>query len=79
MSKAEKWIETEHRYIPYELPEGASVYESDMDTEVACCCCGRKLKFGDCYTSRHIHTETGFGYAECETCYYGDHESEAEK
>lgn len=27
----------------------------------------------DCYTSRHIHTDSGMGYAECEQCYYGEH------
>lgn len=65
-----KWIEKEKKYVPYELPEGASTYEDDMDKEVSCCSCGKKIKFGDCYTSRHIHTNKGFGYAECEDCYY---------
>lgn len=57
-------------YEPYELPEGSSLYETDMDKEVSCCKCGRKIKYGDCYTSREIHTENGFGYSECEDCYF---------
>ena len=69
MSKAQKWIEKEHKYIPYELPDGASLYEEDMETIVSCCSCGKKIRFGDCYTSRHIHSDVGFGYAECEECY----------
>ena len=67
---AQKWIDAEHRYIPYELPEGASCYEDDMDKEISCCECGRKIKYGDCYTSRHIHTPSGIGYGECGECYF---------
>lgn len=69
MTKALKWIEKEQKYIDYELPEGASLYESDMDKEVACCQCGRKIKYGECYTSRTIYSPAGFGFAECEQCY----------
>ena len=75
--KANKWLEKDHKYIPYELPEGASLYEDDMDKEVACCWCGKKVKFGDCYTSKHIHTDMGIGYAECEECYFGEHNDKA--
>lgn len=72
--KAELWIEEKHRYVPYDLPDGASCYEDDMEKEVACCVCGKKFKFGDMFTSRHVHTKNGFGYAECESCYFGNHE-----
>ena len=74
MKKVLRYIEKDRKYVDYELPEGASTYESDMDKEVACCWCGRKVKYGECYTSRHIHTTNGFGYAECEHCYYGVHD-----
>lgn len=40
-----------------------------MDKIVACAQCGRKMLFGDGYTSRQIHTRQGFGYAVCEQCY----------
>lgn len=63
-----KWVED--HYIPYELPEGASCYEGDLEKEVSCCSCGKKLPYGDCYTSKTIHTNIGMGYAECEDCYF---------
>ena len=52
--------------------DGASFFEDDMNKEISCCQCGKKIKFGNSYTSRTIHTEVGFGYAECEDCYYFD-------
>ncbi|MBR1604668.1 MAG: hypothetical protein IJ660_01000 [Alphaproteobacteria bacterium] len=73
MTKALKFIENSQKYIPYDLPDGASLYEEDFNTEVSCCSSGKKIKFNDSYTSRHIHTEDGIGYAECETCYFGEH------
>lgn len=72
MSKrmAKIWIENKHEYIPYELPEGAALYEVDMDQIVQCAHCGREVRYGDCYTSRTIHNDYGLGYAVCEDCYY---------
>lgn len=72
MSKALKWIDEKKEYIPYDLPDGACLYTDNMEQEIACCQCGKKVKFGDCYTSRTIHTELGLGYAECEDCYCKD-------
>ena len=37
---------------------------------------GRKVAFGDCYTSREIHTEHGFGYSVCGDCYAREWERE---
>jgi len=68
--KAKYWIEHQHRYVDYELPEGASCHENDMEKIVSCACCGRKIKYGKTYTSRKIHTASGFGYGVCEDCYY---------
>lgn len=72
--KAIYWIEKEHRYIDYDLPEGSSLIESNMDKTVSCACCGKKIKFGQSFTSRRIHSEMGFGYAVCEECYYSGEE-----
>lgn len=44
--KAIYWIEKEHRYIDYDLPEGSSLNESNMDKTVSCACCCKKIKFG---------------------------------
>lgn len=71
-TKALKWIDEKKEYIPYDLPNGACLYTDNMEQEIACCQCGKKVKFGDCYTSRTIHTELGLGYAECEDCYCKD-------
>ena len=47
----------------------ANLYITGLDKVIACTQCGRKILFGDSYTSRHIHTVYGFGYAVCEKCY----------
>lgn len=66
---ARKWNEEKREYKPYELPEGASCYEVDMDRVVNCARCGGAMLFGNGYTSKQIHTEMGFGYCVCEKCY----------
>lgn len=67
--KAKYWIEHENRYIPYELPEGSCLYCNDMNKEITCARCGKKVNYGDTYTSRCIHNDIGFGYAVCEKCH----------
>ncbi len=68
--KAKIWNKTKQKYDPYELPEGSTAYEVDMDKEITCACCGRKVKYGETYASHNIHTDIGFGYAVCEDCYF---------
>ena len=65
----QKWNEQLHSYEPYTLPEGASLYEEDMDKIVSCAACGKQIAFGDGYTSLHIHNRMGMGYAVCESCH----------
>ena len=67
-----KWSETKHIYEPYEVPDSwhVSTYETDMETPVNCCQCGRELTFGESYTSMQVQTEVGFGYAVCGDCYF---------
>lgn len=65
-----KYIEKTGLYEPYVLPDGAILFETDMNKIVSCCSCGKKIKYGKSYTSRHIHNQMGIGYAECEDCYY---------
>lgn len=64
-----KWIPAKRKYEPYDLPDGASCYEEDMDKVVPCAQCGRAVTFGDSYTSLEVHTQIGFGYAVCHECY----------
>lgn len=67
--KAKKWNFEKSKYEIYELPKSASMYEKDMDKIVSCAECGSKLAYGDTYTSRRIHTNTGMGYMVCKKCY----------
>ena len=73
---AEKWDYELQRYIEYELPKGASLFQADLDTIVECAECGKELTFGQCYTSRTIHSPLGFGYGVCEECYEKEFELE---
>lgn len=64
-----KWIPKKHKYKKYRLPVGSCLCSDDMDKVVSCASCGQKVKYGDCYTSRQIHTELGIGFAVCTACY----------
>ena len=66
-----KWNWKTREYDPYEISDDWNVktYSNDMDEIVNCPHCGRKVEFGDTYTSREIHTEHGFGYSVCGDCY----------
>ncbi len=56
--------------VQYFLPEGTSCHEAlSADTKVSCAHCGRKVKFGDTYTSRQIFNYSKFGYSVCVDCY----------
>ena len=67
----QKWNFSTHEYEPYAVPkEWDTVVIADLDEEVSCAGCGKRLRYGDCYCSTQIHTElTGFGYAVCRDCY----------
>lgn len=71
MRKLQRWREINHRYEPHLVPDEWNVktYSDDMDERVNCARCGKKIKFGDSYTSRQIHNGFGFGYAVCPECY----------
>lgn len=67
----QKWNFNTREYEPYSVPAdwNCKTYSVDMDEIVNCPHCGRKVLFGDCYTSRQIHTKHGMGFAVCEECY----------
>lgn len=67
----QKWNYKKHKYEDYEIPDEWNVktYANGMEEIINCCQCGKKLKFGDSYTSLEVHTEMGFGYSVCEDCY----------
>lgn len=66
----QKWDYEQHKYLPYFVPADwkISLLLQDMDELINCCQCGEEVKFGDTYTSKEIHTESGFGYCVCEKC-----------
>ena len=76
----QKWDFKTRKYEPYNIPEAWSckTFSMDMDEIVNCPHCGREVTFGECYTSRQIHTEHGMGYAVCEECYEAEWEAEKE-
>lgn len=73
-----KWNNKAHEYDPYEVPGDwyVSIFEVNMDTVVNCAECGKKIMFGQGYTSRKIHTRYGMGYVVCKDCYGKEIEEE---
>lgn len=67
--KVQKFNRKTHQYEDYELPAGAKTYSENMDEIIPCAGCGKQIKVNDGYTSLEIHTNAGFGYIVCETCY----------
>ena len=81
MTMLRKWDHARREYVPLEVPDSwrVSCYEADMDAAVNCCRCGRRLPFGETYTSLQVHTpKTGFGYAVCQECHDAEIEKEKE-
>ena len=69
MRRATRWVPELGEYEDCRVPDGASTYEYDLSSEVACAICGEPVEFGKSYTSRFIHNDLGFGYAVCPRCY----------
>lgn len=68
---AGKWNYDKREYDLYVTPEEwhTPLYCEDMDEIINCAACGRELPYGDCYTSKEIHSGGGLGYPVCEECY----------
>ena len=57
---------------PEELPKNWHTPQSadSMNEIINCACCGKKLRFGDSFTSMTIYDMSGaFGFPVCEECY----------
>lgn len=74
--KAFKWNFKEQKYEDYELPENCPLVCHDMEKIINCANCREKFKFGECYCSKIIHNEIGFGFPVCEKCYNKELENE---
>ena len=70
--KINKWDNEKKEYVEHDVPDDWNIktYTDDMDEVVNCVCCGKKMMFGDGYTSRRFHNVWGFGYCECRKCYF---------
>ena len=66
-----RWDEWRGVYAPWLVPAERKVmiYSDDMDELCACARCGKRVTFGECYTSQQIHTYFGIGYAVCPECH----------
>lgn len=54
--KAKYWDESSSSYYPVKVPDGCTTYEVDMETFVTCPGCGKRVMYGDCFTSRRFYT-----------------------
>ena len=69
----QKWNPEKQAYEPYTpTPGRVTLYESDMDQPINCAACGRKLTFGEGYSSQQIHNSIGLGYSVCESCHVAE-------
>lgn len=73
MTYVRKYDRSKHAYNPpVELPKEwhTPLIAEDMNEMINCACCGKKLIFGDSFTSMIICDMSGaFGYPVCEECY----------
>lgn len=66
-----KWNYETHEYDPY-FPDPKWVivlYSPDMELPINCTSCGKRMTYGQGYTSQEIHNSFGMGYPVCDTCY----------
>lgn len=71
MATLNKWNYKTKSYDEYEIPNEwrTPLLIGDLDAEVNCVQCGKKLKYGECYTSLEVHSSMGLGYGVCKECY----------
>lgn len=67
----QKWNYEKRAYEPYAVPSSwhTPIYSFDMGEIVNCPSCGRRMRYGDGYTSKTIHNAYGLGYSVCPSCY----------
>jgi hypothetical protein len=66
-----KWNYEARDYDPYTIPDDwhTPLLSNDMDEVINCASCGKRVRFGECYTSKVIHAKLGFGYSVCSECH----------
>ena len=65
-----KWNYEKHNYEDKQIPDDwkCKTFSNDLEEKINCVNCGKKMVYGDSYTSMEYHTEAGFGYMVCEKC-----------
>jgi len=73
MQTLRRWDERRREYYPYHVPDDWKLlcYSADMDEPCNCALCGKKMTYGEGYTSFQVHTEMGLAYTVCEDCHFG--------
>lgn len=68
----QKYDEKEKKYVQHTVPNSwrLLLVSDNMYEKINCVNCGKQIIFGHGYTSHRYHNHMGFGYFECEECYY---------
>lgn len=73
----QKWDPVKRKYEPYQPPAGyITLFETDMDKPISCAGCGKRITFGEGYSSMQIHNAMGMGYSVCWDCHATEREEE---
>ena len=69
--KVKKYNPGTREYSDCEIPDEweACTFSTEMGQVIGCAQCGRKIMYGNGYTSLEIHNDIGFGFIVCPTCY----------
>ena len=80
--KIQKWNPDRHCYEPHPYPGEWNVgfFSTDLDEFINCAQCGKKLPYGDAFTSRELYNGSGmFGMAICPKCHEAEWKREKER
>jgi len=66
----QKWNPEKRCYEPYSVPGEWNIpLLCDSESEIINCAqCGKRIAYGQSYTSRQVHTLYGLGYGVCGDC-----------
>lgn len=68
--KAKYWDESTCSYLPVKVPDGCTTYEVDKESMVTCPGCGRRVMYGNCFTSKRFYTSDGlWAFSVCPVCH----------
>ncbi len=66
----QRWNYETQQYEPHiSTAEILFLFTEDLDSPIDCASCGKRKVYGECYTSKTIHNNSGIGFWVCESCY----------